>query len=49
MKKLKMNSHLIWEKCGFKPGEDPVFMTCSGMSGAFLKEHPGEQLVPWYK
>lgn len=37
------------KKCGFKPGEDTIFMPCSGMSGAFLKEHPGEQLVPWYK
>ncbi|CAF3964692.1 unnamed protein product, partial [Rotaria sp. Silwood1] len=22
---------------------------CSGMSGAFIKEHPEEQLVSWYK
>jgi peptide chain release factor subunit 3 len=37
------------KKCGFKPGEDTVFMPCSGMSGAILKEHPGEQILPWYK
>jgi peptide chain release factor subunit 3 len=37
------------KKCGFKPGEDTVFMPCSGMSGAFLKEHPGDQVVSWYK
>jgi len=37
------------KKCGFKPGEDTVFMPCSGMSGAFLKEHPSEQVISWYK
>ncbi|CAF1029022.1 unnamed protein product [Rotaria magnacalcarata] len=37
------------KKCGFKPGEDTVFMPCSGMSGAILKEHPGEHILPWYK
>jgi len=37
------------KKCGFKPGEDTVFMPCSGMSGAFLKEYPGEHIVSWYK
>jgi translation elongation factor EF-1alpha len=31
------------KKCGFKPGEDTVFMPCSGMSGAFLKEHSEDQ------
>jgi peptide chain release factor subunit 3 len=39
----------LLEKYGFKPGEDTVFMPCSGMNGAFLKEHPGEQIVSWYK
>ncbi|CAF4072081.1 unnamed protein product [Rotaria sordida] len=37
------------KKCGFKPGEDTYFMPCSGMSGVLLKEHPGEQVLPWYK
>ncbi|CAF1046768.1 unnamed protein product [Adineta steineri] len=37
------------KKCGFKPGEDTIFMPCSGMSGALLKEHPGEAILPWYK
>ncbi|CAF4053122.1 unnamed protein product [Rotaria sp. Silwood2] len=37
------------KKCGFKPGEDTYFMPCSGMSGVLLKEHPGEQFLPWYK
>jgi len=37
------------KKCGFKPGEDTVFMPCSGMSGAFLKEYPSEHIVSWYK
>jgi peptide chain release factor subunit 3 len=35
--------------CGFKPGEDIVFMPCSGMNGAFLKEPPDERVVSWYK
>ncbi|CAF3468872.1 unnamed protein product [Rotaria sp. Silwood2] len=39
----------VFKNCGFKPGEDTVFIPCSGMSGAFIKEHPEEQLVPWYK
>jgi len=37
------------KKCGFKPGEDTIFMPCSGMSGAFLKEHPSEDVVSWFK
>ncbi|CAF4889454.1 unnamed protein product [Rotaria sp. Silwood1] len=37
------------KKCGFKPGEDTHFMPCSGMSGVLLKEHPGENVLPWYK
>ncbi|CAF2619762.1 unnamed protein product [Rotaria sp. Silwood2] len=37
------------KKCGFKPGEDTIFMPCSGMNGTLLKEHPGEQVLPWYK
>ncbi|CAF1479339.1 unnamed protein product, partial [Rotaria sp. Silwood1] len=39
----------VFKNCGFKPGEDTVFIPCSGMSGAFIKEHPEEQLVSWYK
>lgn len=37
------------KKSGFKPGEDTIFMPCSGMSGAFLKEPPPESVVSWYK
>ncbi|CAF3806271.1 unnamed protein product [Rotaria magnacalcarata] len=37
------------KKCGFKPGEDTYFMPCSGMTGALLKEHPGEKILPWFK
>jgi len=37
------------KKCGFKPGEDTVFMPCSGMSGAMLKEHPSDHVLSWYK
>jgi peptide chain release factor subunit 3 len=33
------------KKCGFKSGEDIVFMRCNGMSVAIFKEHhPGEQV-----
>ena len=28
-----------------KHGEDTTFMSCSGMSVAILKEHPGEQVL----
>jgi translation elongation factor EF-1alpha len=49
MMKSKINYHLISKKCGFKPDEDTIFMPCNGMSGAFLKEHPGEQVISWYK
>ena len=45
--KEKLTPYL--EECGFKPGEDTIFMPCSGMSGAFLKEYPGEHIVSWYK
>lgn len=45
--KEKLTPYL--KKCGFKPGEDTIFMPCSGMSGAMLKEHPGEQILSWYK
>lgn len=45
--KEKLSPYL--KKCGFKPGEDTIFMPCSGMSGANIKEHPGEQILPWYK
>ncbi|CAF0745866.1 unnamed protein product [Didymodactylos carnosus] len=44
--KEKLTPYL--KKCGFKPGEDTVFMPCSGMSGAVLREHPGEQILSWY-
>jgi peptide chain release factor subunit 3 len=37
------------KKCGFQPEEDTIFMPCSGMTGALLKEHPGEDVLPWYK
>lgn len=37
------------KKSGFKPGEDTIFMPCSGMSGAFLKEPPSDNVVSWYK
>ncbi len=37
------------KKCGFKPDEVTIFMPCNGMSGAFLKEHPGKQVISWYK
>ncbi len=40
---------LDFKNCEFKPGEDTVFMPCSGMSGAFLPEHPGENIIPWYQ
>ncbi|CAM4848884.1 unnamed protein product, partial [Rotaria magnacalcarata] len=39
----------VFKKCGFKPGEDTVFMPCGGMNGALLKEHPGDKILPWYK
>lgn len=45
--KEKLTPYL--KKCGFKPGEDTIFMPCSGMSGANIKEHPGEQILSWYK
>ncbi|CAF0907390.1 unnamed protein product [Didymodactylos carnosus] len=45
--KEKLTPYL--KKCGFKPGEDTVFMPCSGLSGAVLKEHPGEKILPWYR
>jgi peptide chain release factor subunit 3 len=37
------------KKCGFKSGENTMSVPCSGMSGAFLKEHPGDQVVSRYK
>jgi peptide chain release factor subunit 3 len=37
------------KKCGFQPEEDTIFMPCSGMTGALLKKHPGEDVLPWYK
>ena len=37
--------------CGFKVKDsgDVTFMPCSGYSGAFLKEVPGEDVCPWYR
>jgi len=37
------------KKCGFKPGENTIFMPCSGMGGAFLEEAPGDEVVSRYK
>ncbi|CAF4287810.1 unnamed protein product [Rotaria magnacalcarata] len=45
---IKDKFSYVLKKCGFKPGEDTVFMPCSGMSGPFIKENREEQLVPWY-
>ncbi|KAL3101238.1 hypothetical protein niasHT_027994 [Heterodera trifolii] len=35
-------------KCGFNPKNDIMFMPCSGLTGAFLKERPSSDLCPWY-
>ena len=37
------------KKCGFKLDEEVLFLPCSGFTGANLKQHPGESVLPWYK
>jgi peptide chain release factor subunit 3 len=39
----KLKSYL--KKYAFNSDENDVFIPCSRMSGAFLKEYPGEQVV----
>ncbi|CAF1302902.1 unnamed protein product [Rotaria magnacalcarata] len=46
---IKDKVSYVFKKCGFKPGEDTVFMPYSEMRGPFIKEHSEEQLVPCYK
>ena len=36
------------KKCGFNPKTDIYFMPVSGITGAFLKDAPGEDICPWY-
>lgn len=43
----KLIPHL--KKCGFQTDTDIKFIPCSGMTGAVLKEHPGKEILPWYK
>ena len=37
------------KKCGFNPKTDIVFMPVSGLTGAFLKHIPPEDVCPWYR
>lgn len=37
------------KKCGFNPKTDLVFLPVSGLTGAFLKEVPSEDICPWYR
>lgn len=37
------------KKCGFNPKTDIVFMPVSGLTGAFLKNLPPEDVCPWYR
>ncbi|PRD26922.1 UNVERIFIED_CONTAM: Eukaryotic peptide chain release factor GTP-binding subunit ERF3A [Trichonephila clavipes] len=37
------------KKCGFNPKIDVVFMPCSGLTGAFLKDIPDESVCPWFR
>uniref|UniRef100_A0A914HL37 Translation elongation factor EFTu/EF1A C-terminal domain-containing protein n=1 Tax=Globodera rostochiensis TaxID=31243 RepID=A0A914HL37_GLORO len=36
------------KRCGFNPKSDIMFMPCSGLCGAFLKERPSSNICPWY-
>ncbi|KAG7156939.1 Eukaryotic peptide chain release factor GTP-binding subunit ERF3A-like [Homarus americanus] len=37
------------KKLGFNPNKDIMFMPCSGLTGANLREPIDESLCPWYK
>jgi peptide chain release factor subunit 3 len=37
------------KKCGFNPKSDIMFMPCSGLTGAFLKDEIDEKTCPWYR
>jgi peptide chain release factor subunit 3 len=43
----KLSTYL--KKYPFNSDEDNVFIPCSAISGAFLKEHPGDEVASWYK
>ncbi|UJR11356.1 hypothetical protein I4U23_015537 [Adineta vaga] len=45
--KDKLTNYL--KKYDFKPDENTIFIPSSGLTGDFLKKHPGEELVPWFK
>jgi len=34
------------KKCGLA---DVKYIPCSGLSGAFLKDRPSQEICPWYK
>lgn len=36
------------KRCGFNPKNDILFMPCSGLTGAFLKERPSAEICPWF-
>ncbi|XP_076448207.1 eukaryotic peptide chain release factor GTP-binding subunit ERF3A-like [Babylonia areolata] len=37
------------KKCGFNPKTDIYFLPCSGLTGAFLRTVPDEDVCPWYR
>ncbi|XP_052772623.1 eukaryotic peptide chain release factor GTP-binding subunit ERF3A-like [Mya arenaria] len=37
------------KKCGFNPKTDLVFFPVSGLTGAFIREIPPENVCPWYR
>lgn len=37
------------KKCGFNPKTDLIFFPVSGLTGAFLRDVPPEDLCPWYR
>ncbi|XP_070184750.1 eukaryotic peptide chain release factor GTP-binding subunit ERF3A-like isoform X2 [Littorina saxatilis] len=37
------------KKCGFNPKTDIYFLPCSGLTGAYLRYAPEEDLCPWYR
>lgn len=37
------------KKCGFNPKTDLVFFPVSGLTGAFLRDVPPEDVCPWYR
>lgn len=37
------------KKCGFNPKTDIYFLPCSGLTGAFLRTVPEEDVCPWYR